>query len=770
MGASARIEELRRRYDENQRRFFAPLANEYRKAGDLEQAIALCRLHLPTVPNNVSGQIVFGQALFDAGEFEESRVAFEAAIALDPENLIALRHLGDVARLQNDVPRARMWYQRVLEADRRDEDVRAILGELEALSPAVSSVTPVAMDATLEVEATHVETGPQDAPAAALAGFEATTLDDTSAHAPPRFDSRVTPVAESVVDLIDLPVAGEDVEAALGFDEPPEFIAEPHSDDVDDSTPTLVFEPPSGGEPRVEPADFAVADDAETAAEPAAEPFDEALAEPLAGPLDGAFERTPDIVADADLLELDSLVESSSTTSLEIAPPSIDGLEPTVVEGSGAESLAAPASADAPAEQPAEVLMDEPADELETATAGEPGGDTRGEPPVPDLGDLDFGPEPDALLEPMVNAAETIADDPFALLDVPEAELQPRPRTSPVGAPIIPEHVDLEAADLGLVEAMPSASLQNPLPEPVTGFAVDFGDTVAIPTVAEGGGEPPEPEISGFGDVEIPDDRTFGDAAAHEETPPFGVSAAEDIAEADAGFAAGFGLSDAFDDSLDPLLELRPEPSPEIGLDLDADFDTVASEVSGARTEEPDALPSAATPAAADALQALPSLDALRDMPTPIVPHTPVEAFATETMAELYVRQGLRHEAIAVYRQLLSGRPGDQALAARLRELESAPAVEDAPSTARSFFSSLARRRAARQSLTSAAAVAEPARRTVEDSLGSLLGTRSVSAHDERAAENIASAFDPGRVSEGAPDPGSLDRLFERPDAPRHDP
>ena len=43
MPSSDRIDELKKRYDENPRRFFASLANEYRKAGDLEQAITLCQ-------------------------------------------------------------------------------------------------------------------------------------------------------------------------------------------------------------------------------------------------------------------------------------------------------------------------------------------------------------------------------------------------------------------------------------------------------------------------------------------------------------------------------------------------------------------------------------------------------------------------------------------------------------------------------------------------------------------------------------------------------
>ena len=80
MASSPRIDELKKKFDENPRRYFAPLANEYRKAGDLEQAIQLCRAYLPQQPGHMSGHIVFGQALFESAQFEEAKGVFETAL------------------------------------------------------------------------------------------------------------------------------------------------------------------------------------------------------------------------------------------------------------------------------------------------------------------------------------------------------------------------------------------------------------------------------------------------------------------------------------------------------------------------------------------------------------------------------------------------------------------------------------------------------------------------------------------------------------------
>ena len=130
MSTAARIDELRKKFEDNPRRYFAPLANELRKAGHLSEAISLCREFLPKQPEHMSGYIVFGQALYESGDLSEARIVFEQALSLDPENLKALRHLGDIAKWEGDTAGARRWYERVLEADPRNDDIAAQLATL----------------------------------------------------------------------------------------------------------------------------------------------------------------------------------------------------------------------------------------------------------------------------------------------------------------------------------------------------------------------------------------------------------------------------------------------------------------------------------------------------------------------------------------------------------------------------------------------------------------------------------------------------------------
>src|SRR3569623_356472 len=144
MANSALIEDLRKQFAENPRRVFARLANEYRKSGDLDVAIEICRAHVPLQPTYISGYSVLGQALFERGQPVEARSTFETALTLDPENLLALRQLGDIARTSGDLDGARGWYHKLLEVDPQNDEIAAQLEALDAPVQATSAATRTA--------------------------------------------------------------------------------------------------------------------------------------------------------------------------------------------------------------------------------------------------------------------------------------------------------------------------------------------------------------------------------------------------------------------------------------------------------------------------------------------------------------------------------------------------------------------------------------------------------------------------------------------------
>ena len=216
MASTARLDELKKKFDENPRRYFAPLANEHRKSGDLDQAIALCRAHLPQQPAHISGHIVLAQALFEAGSLDEAREIFHTALGLDPENLIALRYLGDIARDADDIDTARSWYQRVLEVDPRNDEIVQIVRDLDLPRDEVSSVAESvpAPVSSLPLAAPRMASAP--APAANDARFDPIPIEslelDESLDLPPGVaaadvssTSSHTSAAESVDHVADAP-------------------------------------------------------------------------------------------------------------------------------------------------------------------------------------------------------------------------------------------------------------------------------------------------------------------------------------------------------------------------------------------------------------------------------------------------------------------------------------------------------------------------------------------------------------------------------------
>ena len=116
----------------------------------------------------MNGHVVYGQALFDSGRYDDAEATFSKALGLDPENLIALRHLGDIARLTSRGEEAIQWYSRVLEADPRNDEIQAFISEVNASMAAaapperVHEPTPAAAQTAVPVsEATTVEVTPR---------------------------------------------------------------------------------------------------------------------------------------------------------------------------------------------------------------------------------------------------------------------------------------------------------------------------------------------------------------------------------------------------------------------------------------------------------------------------------------------------------------------------------------------------------------------------------------------------------------------------------
>ena len=75
---------------------FGPVAERFRRAGDLDRAVALCREGLQKFPNHVSARVTLGWSLLDLGKYDEARVELESVLRRAPDNLAAIRGLAEL--------------------------------------------------------------------------------------------------------------------------------------------------------------------------------------------------------------------------------------------------------------------------------------------------------------------------------------------------------------------------------------------------------------------------------------------------------------------------------------------------------------------------------------------------------------------------------------------------------------------------------------------------------------------------------------------------
>ncbi len=116
MSPSSRIEELRRRVDLDPASIaFAQLAEEYRRAGRLADAVSVCRQGLIAHPAYLSARITLGRSLLALDQLEAAAEELSSVLDAFPDNLTAIRALAETRLRQGQLEAALAGYQRSLE-------------------------------------------------------------------------------------------------------------------------------------------------------------------------------------------------------------------------------------------------------------------------------------------------------------------------------------------------------------------------------------------------------------------------------------------------------------------------------------------------------------------------------------------------------------------------------------------------------------------------------------------------------------------------------
>jgi tetratricopeptide (TPR) repeat protein len=131
MADNPRIEDLRRRVQKDPASIaFAQLAEEFRRAGQHQEAVDVCASGLAIHPTYLSARVTLGRALLELGRLDEAQAALETVLQSAPENLAAMRGLAEVHHRAGNLPEALTRYKAALTLARNDPDLEETVADL----------------------------------------------------------------------------------------------------------------------------------------------------------------------------------------------------------------------------------------------------------------------------------------------------------------------------------------------------------------------------------------------------------------------------------------------------------------------------------------------------------------------------------------------------------------------------------------------------------------------------------------------------------------
>ncbi len=113
-------------------KLFVPLAEEYKKAGDIEMAIYVLSEGLKNNPGYVTARSLLGRLLLERGDLDAARKELDEVVKAIPDNLLAQRRLGDLYVLQDNRTEALKHYKIALALNPGDAEFASLVADAEA--------------------------------------------------------------------------------------------------------------------------------------------------------------------------------------------------------------------------------------------------------------------------------------------------------------------------------------------------------------------------------------------------------------------------------------------------------------------------------------------------------------------------------------------------------------------------------------------------------------------------------------------------------------
>ena len=129
------VERYQKLWDSDQTsRVFAPLAEAYRKTGNIQRALQICRQGLNLHPSFAGGWFQLAKIYLDRKETEKSIDALKKAVSLAPENIQAHNLLAELYLNQRLPKEALKSFKMVLLLNPEDSRAKRTIEKLESLT------------------------------------------------------------------------------------------------------------------------------------------------------------------------------------------------------------------------------------------------------------------------------------------------------------------------------------------------------------------------------------------------------------------------------------------------------------------------------------------------------------------------------------------------------------------------------------------------------------------------------------------------------------
>jgi tetratricopeptide (TPR) repeat protein len=131
VGDNTRIEDLRRRVQKDPASIaFAQLAEEFRRAGQFQESVDVCRAGLVIHPGYLSARVTLGRALLELNQLDDAQSELEQVLKSARENLAAIRGLAEIHHRRGELGEALTQYRAALALARNDPELAQTVSEL----------------------------------------------------------------------------------------------------------------------------------------------------------------------------------------------------------------------------------------------------------------------------------------------------------------------------------------------------------------------------------------------------------------------------------------------------------------------------------------------------------------------------------------------------------------------------------------------------------------------------------------------------------------